>query len=65
VTDGVRYVLELTAEPGDVPPIVRVRQLLKYAKRTQGLRCVAATEVKPAADSTGTGPGQGGAAREA
>ena len=31
----------LEAEDGPIPMSVRVRHVLKYAKRAQGLRCVA------------------------
>jgi hypothetical protein len=42
-----RYRLELQAQPGPVPPHVRLRHLLKVAARTCGLRCLSAVEVKP------------------
>ncbi len=39
------YVLEIRALPSDVPAVVRLRRLLKYALRGLDLRCVRATEI--------------------
>jgi hypothetical protein len=43
-----RWVVVLTPEPGAVPPAVRVRQVLKYALRRQGLKCAAVLADVPA-----------------
>ena len=47
-----RWVLVLEAEPGPVPVAVRVRHVLKYARRQQGLRCVALPNVIPSGTRT-------------
>jgi hypothetical protein len=61
VTGRPRYRLTLEAQPGDVPPAVRLRRGLKYLGRVFGLRCTSAEEVShanPAPDSaSGGGPG--------
>jgi hypothetical protein len=41
------YRLTLRAQPGAVPPVVRLRRLLKTALRSFGLRCLAVEEVRP------------------
>lgn len=43
------WVLALVAEPGEVPVARRVAQVLKYAKRVHGLRCVALRDRFPTA----------------
>jgi hypothetical protein len=42
VKDRPQYRLVLQAQPGDVPPIHRLRLALKYLLRVQGLKCVEA-----------------------
>jgi hypothetical protein len=42
---GERYELVLVAQPGEVPPIVRLRHLLKLALRGLRLKCVSVREV--------------------
>jgi hypothetical protein len=54
---GPRIRLEFVPEPDDRPWPVRVRQVLKFAKRAQALKCVAAEEVAAA----GPQPDQAGA----
>lgn len=41
-----RYILELEALESPIPPVNRLRRLLKYALRTLGLRCRAAREIQ-------------------
>jgi hypothetical protein len=43
-----KWVIVLVPEPGPVPPAVRVRQVLKYALRRQGLACEAVLADVPA-----------------
>lgn len=43
-----RWVIVLTPEPSEVPAAVRVRQVLKYALRRQGLVCEAVLADVPA-----------------
>ena len=40
-----RYLILLESTPGDAPPIIRLRHLLKAALRQYGLRCAEAEEV--------------------
>lgn len=47
-----RWVLVLEPEPGDVPPVIRVRHILKFAKRLQGMRCVGLPNDPPATART-------------
>jgi len=42
--EGCHYVLIFEPLAGDVPPDLRVRQLLKHALRSLGLRCTKATQ---------------------
>ena len=66
MTTRLTYVLTLTPLPDDVPPIYRMRRLLKHALRSCGMRCVSICEVpadtptKPsndAADALDSGEG--------
>lgn len=41
-----RYQLVLEPEPSSIPPILRLRKLLKLALRAFGLKCVSAEEIK-------------------
>jgi hypothetical protein len=41
------YTLTLRAEPSSVPPILRLRRLLKIAGRYLGLKCIDVTETTP------------------
>jgi hypothetical protein len=41
-----RFLVELTALPDDVPPVVRLRKFLKRALRAYRLRCVRVESVK-------------------
>ena len=43
--DRPRILLTFIPEPDDRPWPIRVRQLLKFAKRAQALKCVVAEEV--------------------
>lgn len=43
-----RWCIVLVPEPGAVPPAVRVKQVLKYALRRQGLVCEAVLADVPA-----------------
>lgn len=47
MADGksVLYRITLRPQPGDVPAILRIRQLLKYAQRAQLLDCVEMAEL--------------------
>jgi hypothetical protein len=42
--DATTYTLTLTPTPGDVPPEIRLRRLLKTALRVYGLRCVSVSQ---------------------
>ena len=42
-----RWVLVFVAEPGAVPAGRRVAQLLRYAKRRQGFKCIEVSERTP------------------
>ena len=46
------YLVRLRPIPGDCPPYLRLRRLLKFALRTLGLRCVEVREMTetPAAE---------------
>jgi hypothetical protein len=47
VPDPPRYRLEFVAGPSDVPPVHRLRSLLKAAWRSWRLRCVRCEEIAP------------------
>jgi hypothetical protein len=54
---GESYRVELVAMPGDVPPIIRLRQALKRFLRGYRLRCTAVSEApKPTAGEPTAGP---------
>jgi len=42
-----RYHLDLEALPGNAPPEVRMRRLLKTLLRAYGMRCIAIEEIRP------------------
>ncbi len=44
--DRREFVLRFATMPGDVPAHLRLKQLLKYARRACGFRCVEAVEVE-------------------
>jgi hypothetical protein len=44
-----RYALVLTALPSDIPPVIRLRRLLKALRRTYGFRCEHIRPLEPAA----------------
>lgn len=46
-----RYLLTLECLPGDQEPFRRLRALLKIAKRTFGMICVAVDEIMPTKES--------------
>ena len=45
MSDRLTYILTLTPLPDDVPPIYRMRRLLKHALRSCGMRCTDIKEV--------------------
>ena len=44
---GEQNRLDLTARPGDVPPVVRLRHVLKALLRSYGFRATAVKETTP------------------
>jgi hypothetical protein len=44
---GEEYLVRLRARPSTVPPLARVKQLLRAARRTNGLRCRSVHDVTP------------------
>jgi len=55
MTGASCYVLTFRPRPSAVPAPVRLRAVLKYALRVQGLVCVAAEELPSPAESQGAG----------
>jgi hypothetical protein len=45
--ETVVYLVKFVAQPDGIPPIYRLRQLLKRGLRDLGLRCVSALDVTP------------------
>lgn len=54
------YVVILTAQPGTVPPAVRLRKALKLLLRVCGLRCTSVTTGGAAGHAVDAGNGSGG-----
>jgi hypothetical protein len=44
---GEKFVVQFTVQASDVPPFVRLRQLLKLAGRAFGLRCTDVATIPP------------------
>jgi hypothetical protein len=52
---GETYELSLVAQPDEVPPIIRLRHILKALLRVYGFRCVRVEDVTPYPDGPPAG----------